>query len=300
MAFRVVPRWPGWAACGPRNYTSDAAFPAGFRVPELPEVEAVARDVRRDLRGSAIIGVHVHRWDVVAGGSRRRERLMLGGGIERVLRHGKQLALIGLDGSVLVVQLGMTGEFGVVPDGTEAAPHTHVSWRLDHSRELRFVDPRRFGGITWLADRVALETRWSLLGPDALDLRSGWFVPLTQGRRAIKAALLDQRSVAGVGNIYADEALAMAGIKPHRLCCHVPPAAFEALGKAIGSVMRLAIERGGSTIRTYRRLGGGPGAFQGSLRVYGRAGLPCVKCAQPLRSALVASRTTVWCPLCQT
>jgi len=268
-------------------------------VPELPEVEAVARDVRRGLRGSAIIGVHVHRWDVVAGGSRRRERLMLGGGIERVLRHGKQLALIGLDGSVLVVQLGMTGEFGVVPDGTEAAPHTHVSWRLDHSRELRFVDPRRFGGITWLADRVALEARWSLLGPDALDLRSGWFVPLTQGRRAIKAALLDQRSVAGVGNIYADESLFRARIHPARPGCRLSQTEISRLAHVIRTVLRKASDLGGSTIRDHRGLDGRWGSYQRLHHVYGRGGLPCRNCDSPLRVMAIQQRSTVFCGRCQ-
>ena len=192
MAFRVVRRVPGWGPWAARNYTSDAAFPAGFRVPELPEVEAVARDVRRALRRSTIVDTIVRRWDVVTGASRQSERLLIGSRVDEVVRRGKQLALIGLDGSVLVVQLGMTGEFGVVPASSPVMAHTHIIWRLDRSRDLHFVDPRRFGGVTWLKDRAALEDRWSRLGPDALSLQSGWSDAFADSRRAIKAALLDQ------------------------------------------------------------------------------------------------------------
>ncbi len=299
MAFRVARRVPGWDPKGMRNYTSDAAFPAGFRVPELPEVEAVAREVRDALRRSTIVDARVHRWSVVAGASRHAKRLLLGAHVREIVRHGKQLALVGADGSVLVVQLGMTGSFGVVPASAPCEPHTHITWTLDRLRELRFVDPRRFGGVTWLKDRHALMARWSHLGPDALALPSGWSAPIAASRRAIKAALLDQRAVAGVGNIYADEALSMVGLAPQRPCSRLTARQFEALGQAIGAVMRSALASGGSTIRTYRRMGGGAGTFQASLRVYGRAGQPCVTCARPLESALVAGRTTVWCRSCQ-
>ena len=282
-----------------RNYTSAAAFPAGFRVPELPEVEAVAREVRAELLRSTIVGARVHRWDVVLGASRRSERLLLGARVKEVLRHGKQLALVGGDGSALVVQLGMTGAFGVVPATAPLEPHTHITWRLDRARDLRFVDPRRFGGVVWFKDRAALSVRWSLLGPDALDLRPGWATRFASSRRAIKAALLDQCAVAGVGNIYADESLALVGIAPQRLCCRLTKPEFDALGLSIGTIMRSAIASGGSTIRTYRRLSGGAGAFQASLRVYGRAGQPCLACSLSLKSGLVAGRTTVWCGACQ-
>jgi len=299
MAFRVARRIPGWDPTGMRNYTSDAAFPAGFRVPELPEVEAVAREVRAALRRSTIVDVRVRRWSVVTGASRRFDRLLLGARVLDLVRHGKQLALVGADGSVLVVQLGMSGSFGVVPASAPLEPHTHIAWALDRSRELRFVDPRRFGGVTWLKDRTALAARWSRLGPDALALPSGWSAPITTSRRAIKAALLDQRTVAGVGNIYADEALSLVNIAPQRPCGRLNEHQFEALGRALGAIMRSALASGGSTIRTYRRMGGGAGAFQASLRVYGRAGQPCFTCSQALESGLVAGRTTVWCAACQ-
>jgi formamidopyrimidine-DNA glycosylase len=187
----------------------------------------------------------------------------------------------------------------VVPAITPLEPHTHIVWQLDRERALRFVDPRRFGGITWLKDRAALSDRWSLLGPDALDARPGWSARFASNRRAIKAALLDQRVVAGVGNIYADESLSLVGIAPQRLCCQLTEPEFDALGRSISTIMQSAIASGGSTIRTYRRLSGGAGAFQASLRVYGRAGEPCVGCSRPLTSGLVAGRTTVWCSTCQ-
>jgi formamidopyrimidine-DNA glycosylase len=268
-------------------------------VPELPEVEAVAREVRATLRRFTIVRARVLRWSVVTGASRQANQLLLGARVRDILRHGKQLALVGADGSVLVVQLGMSGSFGVVPASAPLEPHTHIAWTLNRSRELRFVDPRRFGGITRLKDRAALTARWSRLGPDALALPIGWSAPIAASRRAIKAALLDQRAIAGVGNIYADEALSLVNIAPKRLCCRLTAPQFEALGQAVEAIMRSALASGGSTIRTYRRMEGGAGAFQASLRVYGRAGRPCVACARPLESGLVAGRTTVWCSSCQ-
>jgi len=299
MAFRVDRRLPGWDPKEIRNYTSDAAFPADFRVPELPEVEAVAQEVRAALRRSQIIDARVHRWSVIAGAGRRADRLLVGARVHDILRHGKQLALVGANNCVLVVQLGMSGSFGVVPASAPLEPHTHVVWTLNRSRELRFVDPRRFGGVTWLKDRAALAARWSRLGPDALALPTGWSTPIASSRRAIKAALLDQRTIAGVGNIYADEALSLVSIAPQRPCGRLTSVQFEALGRAVGSIMRSALASGGSTIRTYRRMGGGAGAFQASLRVYGRANQPCVSCSRPLKSGVVAGRTTVWCTTCQ-
>jgi formamidopyrimidine-DNA glycosylase len=269
-------------------------------VPELPEVEAVARDLRRALASAVIEGVTVHRWDVIDGAGRRCGALRLGGGITGVLRHGKQLALVGKDGSVLVVQLGMTGEFGVVPGRAPMIPHTHACWDLDGGRHLRFVDPRRFGGLTLLDGHEALAERWARLGPDALSLPAQWGEAIIHRRTAIKAALLDQGAVAGVGNIYADEALALAGIQPARPCRKLSKHDVAKLRSALCSVLRAALRSGGSTVRTYRRLGGGQGAFQAKLRVYGRSGQPCLGCGMTLRSAQVVGRTTVWCPTCQT
>jgi formamidopyrimidine-DNA glycosylase len=268
-------------------------------MPELPEVEAVARDLRTALRDAVITAVHVDRWGVIEGAARSGDRLLLGGGVVDVLRHGKQLAVIGRDACVLVVQLGMTGEFGVVPARDPLVPHTHVRWSIAGGRELRFVDARRFGGLTLLRDQASLEARWSALGPDALALPDDWSDSLSTRRAPIKAAMLDQRIIAGVGNIYADESLACAGIRPGRACRRIRAGEYARLRAQLAAILRVAIDQGGSTVRTYKRLGGGAGGFQGSLRVYGRAGEPCRECGASLRHGLIASRTTVWCARCQ-
>lgn len=284
-------------------------------MPELPEVETLRRSLESGLIGRTVRGVTVRRRDVVAapgdppgGFSRSRgvftpaplddAMLLVGGVIADLRRHGKQLAIVDDRGRAVIVQLGMTGALRLSGDRDDPA-HTHLVWRLDDGARLRFFDPRRFGLIRPAPDGPA--EAWVALGPDALAIRGPALARrLRAGNRAIKAALLDQAALAGVGNIYADEALFDAGLHPARPSASLDAGDTERLARAIRAVLRSAIRRGGSTIRDYRNGAGAPGSFQHRHKVYGRAGLPCPRCGGVLDRLLIAQRTTVACPRCQT
>lgn len=273
-------------------------------VPELPEVESLRRSLT-PLIGRRVVTLDVARWDIVAPTSRRPDRnsLLVGAQIVELKRHGKHLAILAHDGRALDIHLGMTGQLLLIaPDRPPAArDHIHITWTLDDRSTLAFRDPRRFGGIRahpTLND--LLETRWAALGPDALTLTGDHLAAaLKTSGRPIKAALLDQGVVAGIGNIYADESLFLAGIQPARMARCLRTDQIHTLADAIRSTLARAIEAGGSTLRDFVRADGAPGAYQTGHTVYGRAGKLCLSCGSVLKCAQVAQRTTVWCPRCQ-
>jgi len=166
---------------------------------------------------------------------------------------------------------------------------------------MRFRDPRRFGGVWALDSMTMLEAlRWSMLGPDALDIDgTRLHEALRRTRRGIKSALLDQAIIAGVGNIYADEALFRAGIRPRRSASRLTRKHVDCLARCIREVLTAAIESGGSTLRDYLDASGARGTFQSRHTVYGRGGQPCIRCGSRLKKDVIAQRTTVWCPRCQ-
>lgn len=273
-------------------------------MPELPEVETVRRTLLPTIIGARVQNVVIHRPDIISG-SATPQSLLAGQTIVDTFRQGKQLALVGSSGSILVVQLGMTGHFYIPASADDLSlPHVHVAWTL-HTRERRahsllFRDPRRFGELTPLANTPDLRSRWSSLGPDALDITGqDLHSALKHSDRSIKAALLDQSVVAGVGNIYADESLFQSGIKPTRKCTRIKPAEYTSLAGAIRAILAQAIVRHGSSIRDYRDGSGQPGSNQNHLFAYGRGGQPCVRCGKRLTSRVLAQRTTVWCTTCQ-
>lgn len=282
-------------------------------MPELPELEHLRRSLEPLLLGRRIASGEVRRPGYARGVSSARD-LLAGDEVVALRRKGKQLAIVGGSGRALCTHLGMSGQLVVRPVSHAPGAHTHVVWGLgaDHrpASLLVFDDPRRFGGVWAFPTFEALERdRWSRLGPDGLgiepsDLRRA----LAGSRRAIKAALLDQSVVAGIGNIYADEALFRAGLRPRRPAhtiaatrerSRLPGDALDRLCEAVRLVLGEAIEAGGSTLRNYVDGEGRPGAQQLRHRVYGRAGRPCSRCGTPLRSGQVAQRTTTWCPACQ-
>ncbi len=286
-------------------------------MPELPEVERVRRTVGPRVIGRAVESVSVHRREVVAterdpsaGFSRSRadarpsrlnkRELLAGDEISSIDRLGKQLAIVGASGRVICVHLGMTGHLEWV-ERPSKREHVHVAWRLDDGSSVEFRDPRRFGGLWTLHDRNALvERRWAVLGPDALEAEGGRLFELTRGAsRSLKSVLLDQRVLAGVGNIYADEALFRAGLRPGRGAGRVSRADWERLAGSIREVLTEAVEAGGSTIRDYADGEGNAGGYQTRHAVYGRSGMACVRCGTALRSRVIAQRTTVYCPTCQ-
>jgi formamidopyrimidine-DNA glycosylase len=275
-------------------------------VPELPEVEVVRSDLAATVVGRTVTRVSATGARSIRrhGSARRFAPLVRGATVTGAGRRGKYL-LLGLDtGRTLVVHLRMSGQLLLVPRAQVTARHTHVVLGLDDGTELRFVDPRTFGEVFVVdTDALAGVPSLALLGPEPAALAVDAFVAGLAGRRArIKAALLDQRFLAGIGNIYSDEALHRAGVRGAVRCCDVPVAALEALHGHVVAVLAEAVALRGSSLADdqYVDLHGRPGGFRPSHRVYGRAGLPCPACATPVVRAVVSGRSTHFCPTCQT
>lgn len=269
-------------------------------MPELPEVETVRRSLTPHLIGRVIATATLRREDFITGGT-TPAALLQGATIDRLERRGKQLAVIARDGRAVIVQLGMSGQVLIAKPDAQLPTHVHALWTTKRPRtSILFRDQRRFGGLTTLATLADLERVWSTLGPDGLTLTSDqlWDSVHTSNR-PIKAALLDQTVVAGVGNIYADESLFVAGIHPRANCARLTRSRVKRLAHSIVAVLTQAVEARGSTLRDYRDADGQEGSYAAMHRVYGRAGLPCTVCAKPLSRSTVAQRTTVHCAACQ-
>ncbi len=271
-------------------------------MPELPEVETLRRSLVEALAGREIVGVTLRRRDVVTGG-RRKADLLIGERIERLERRGKQLAIVGASGRTVCAHLGMSGSLTHVAARRrlERGDHAHVQWRLSDGSRLVFRDPRRFGGLwTFESFDELVSRRWARLGPDALEVSARELLArLQRTRRTLKAALLDQTVVAGLGNIYVDESLFRARLSPERRAETLEDA--RGLVGAIRRTLREAIEAGGSTLSSggYRNGRGEAGSYQARRLVYARAGEACPLCRERLHGAVLAQRSTVWCRSCQ-
>lgn len=274
-------------------------------MPELPEVETVVRGIRPQLEGRSIARC-VHASELMAECDEGNFTTRLRG--KRVLRIDRQGKWIfcRLEGDqTLVLHLGMTGHLRVEPRKRAVAPHTHLRVLLSGGEEeLRLSDPRRFGEIILLGpshfhDRFGP----ARLGPDALSATADhWRSVLATTARSLKAVLLDQRAVAGIGNIYADEILFDAGFHPARRGRTLRADEVDRLVQSTARILREAIKLGGSTIRDYVNSEGTPGWFQISHRVYGQEGKPCVRCGGPIKLSrtILTGRATHFCPNCQT
>ncbi|MFL5328746.1 MAG: bifunctional DNA-formamidopyrimidine glycosylase/DNA-(apurinic or apyrimidinic site) lyase [Gemmataceae bacterium] len=269
-------------------------------MPELPEVETVVRELRPHLVGRRLGAVTVGPHSLRRGWSEEWATLLPGRRVKAVRRRGKWI-IIETDRGPLLVHLGMSGQFVAVPAERPLRPHTHLVVELARGIQLRFRDPRRFGSVTPFSDidtvNAFLEER---LGPEPFDLKpKPWRESLAKSRRPVKAFLLDQTAVAGVGNIYADEALFAAKVYPGKLTNELTPAEAERLRKALPKVLNHAIERRGSSIRDYVGGGGRRGKMQKAFQVYGRTGKPCPRCGTPIARIRLAGRSTHFCPKCQ-
>ncbi len=278
-------------------------------MPELPEVESTRRSLL-PIIGGRVVSVDLRRSDVVEG-AHTPAALLSGSSILALRRHGKQLAIEATSGVVLV-HLGMTGQLELshthLDDRTHDQQthdrHTHAIWSLKLATRARallwFRDPRRFGGLWTFSSMDKVRARWIGLGPDALAISGEELAgAVADSRRAIKAALLDQGAIAGVGNIYADEALFRAGVRPGRRASRLTRDQAERLAGAIREVLAESVQSGGSTLRDYRDAAGHAGTFQSRHRVYGRGGEPCLVCGTRLTQTTIAQRTTVYCRRCQ-
>ena len=269
-------------------------------MPELPEVETYLRDLEPELTGRSVISAQVY-WprtiatpavDAFIHGLRERR-------FSTFDRRGKYM-LFGLEnGHTLIVHLRMTGEFHLHPADAAPDKHTHVTMQLDDGRALHYRDQRKFGRFWLVADPTAVLAK---LGPEPL---SAAFTPQTlegalAGRKApIKTLLLDQSVLAGVGNIYADEALFQAGIHPLRRGQELNAVELAKLHDAVRAVLQRGIELQGSSLQNYVKLDGEKGGFQEEHQVFRKTGQPCPICGHPVERIVVAQRSTHFCPVCQ-
>jgi formamidopyrimidine-DNA glycosylase len=269
-------------------------------VPELPEVETVVRGLAPELIGRRVIGVTVRERRLRGGVAPAFAARLTGRRITALGRRGKYL-LAGLDDDhVWLVHLGMTGRLTLGPADARPARHDHVVVLLDDGRLLTYNDPRRFGRLAVLeAVAVAAETGTGV-DPLAPAFTAEALFALTRRRRtSIKALLMDQRRIAGLGNIYVNEILFHAGVRPGRRAAALTRADCAAIVRATRLVLADAIRRGGSSISDYRDGLGRPGWFQLRHRVYDRAGEPCTRCTTPIRTRVIVGRSTFYCPQCQ-
>lgn len=269
-------------------------------MPELPEVETTRRGLEPLVVGQTIRSLAVReprlRWPVEPSLDRRlRDRI-----VHDLSRRGKYL-LMSIGAGTLLLHLGMSGSLRFLPERREPARHDHFDIEFVSGAMLRFNDPRRFGSLHW---SVSPEVHWLLknLGPEPLDSEfDGQYLwRVSRGRRvAIKTLLMNGRIVAGLGNIYANEALFRAGIHPSRPAGRVSRKRLEKLVDAVRQVLREAIRAGGTTLQDFVGGDGKAGYFQLALDVYGKAGEPCARCKRPVRIRTIGQRATYYCANCQ-
>jgi len=270
-------------------------------MPELPEVETTRRGVVPRVVGRRIAAVTVYdrrlRWPVPES----LAQTLNGRTIDRVDRRSKYL-LFRIGKGTLIVHLGMTGSLRVHTQAPPRRPHDHLDVALDDGTVLRYHDPRRFGAVLWAEGDARDHKLLRTLGPEPLDdaFTAEHLFRATRGRRAaIKLALMDNALVVGVGNIYANEALFRAGIRPATAAGRLTRARLARLVDAVRVVLTEAIAKGGSTLRDYVDSSGEPGYFQLDYHVYGRAGDACRVCRTPIKLLRLGQRASFYCPRCQ-
>jgi formamidopyrimidine-DNA glycosylase len=268
-------------------------------MPELPEVETTRRGIAPYVERQKVTAVRLYdrrlRWPVPEDLARR----LVGRVVDRVERRSKYL-LFRLDADTLLVHLGMTGSLRVYKDAPPRRLHDHVDLEFGNGVVLRYHDPRRFGAVLWSPG--AVHPLLAGLGPEPLgaDFDPDHLFRATRKRKAaIKLALMDNRVVVGVGNIYANESLFRAGIRPTRAANRISAERLRRLRESVRETLAEAIARGGSTLRDYVDSDGAAGSFQLHCFVYGREGLPCRVCGTTVRSVRLGGRATNFCPRCQ-
>jgi formamidopyrimidine-DNA glycosylase len=270
-------------------------------MPELPEVETTRRGISPYVKNQAIKHIKIRngnlRWPVPRGLSSK----LTGHKIKSVKRRAKYL-LLGTDLGTVIIHLGMSGSLRIVPEGTRADKHDHVDILLGNKKMLRLRDPRRFGCVLF-TDKPAEEHKLlKNLGPEPLSsvFDGDYLFKLSRKRKvAVKIFIMNSQIVVGVGNIYASEALFLAGILPRKHAGKLTHAECNKLASAIKRVLKAAIMAGGTSLRDFTRSDGNPGYFARSLKVYDRKGEPCRKCGNPIKQKVIGQRSTYYCTHCQ-
>ncbi|MDB6060025.1 MAG: formamidopyrimidine-DNA glycosylase Fpg [Verrucomicrobiaceae bacterium] len=270
-------------------------------MPELPEVETTRRGIEPHLRGQRVARVIVRhpqlRWPIPTDLAAQ----LTGHVISEVQRRAKYLLLPFAHGQ-LIMHLGMSGSLRIVPAAQPVKKHDHVDIELSSGQALRFTDPRRFGAVLWQPTDTELHPLLADLGPEPLtdEFNGAYLFERSRGRSAaVKTFLMDGHIVVGVGNIYANEALFSAGIRPDRAAGKISLARYEALAQEVKVVLARSIKQGGTTLRDFVGGDGNPGYFRQQLQVYGRGGEACVICATVLDEVRLGQRSTVYCRRCQ-
>ena len=266
-------------------------------MPELPEVETIARGLDKRVAGDVIESVWIgSKPEPLKSSAREIAKVLEGARINKVKRVGKHIVVDLSPSGEWIVHLGMTGQMLVATPESDLAKHTHLVAKLSSGRELRFVDPRRFGRLSVHKPDNAFAAQ----GGEPLGVSEEEFIKLFKGRNTpIKSALLNQRLLSGVGNIYADESLFRAGLRPRRRANTVTRDQLRKLYKAMREVLNEAIKAGGSSVSDYVDADGEEGFFQLQHRVYMRTGEPCYTCKTGIKRVVIAGRSSHYCPHCQ-
>ncbi|MFA5982475.1 MAG: bifunctional DNA-formamidopyrimidine glycosylase/DNA-(apurinic or apyrimidinic site) lyase [Methylococcaceae bacterium] len=271
-------------------------------MPELPEVETTARGITPHITGKSFIAVTVRqpqlRWPI----DHLLEQILVGLTLVQVSRRGKYLLLATASGH-LIIHLGMSGSLRIITNNQAPGKHDHIDFLFNDGTLLRFNDPRRFGAVLWTTAPPEAHTLIKDLGPEPLlaAFTGKHLYQLSRGRKTpVKSFIMDSHTVVGVGNIYANESLFMAGIHPNRHAGKISLARYQRLVECIQTILANAIDLGGTTLRDFVNEAGKPGYFQQQLQVYGRAGQACRICQQPLTEIRLNNRSSVYCQHCQT
>lgn len=270
-------------------------------MPELPEVETTRRGILAHAQNRVITGVTLRntnlRWPVPA----RLPAVLRNARILDIRRRGKYL-IFETAGGCMLVHLGMSGSLRIDAPQRPPKKHDHVEWALDNGSLLRLHDPRRFGSVHWIEGPPAEHPLLRELGPEPLEAEFDGGHLHRQSRRyrcAVKHFIMNSKVVVGVGNIYANEALFLAGIAPARAANRVSAPQYGKLAAAIKTVLQDAIRQGGTTLRDFVNPEGNPGYFRLQLRVYERAGSPCAQCGKAIRHKVMGQRSSYYCSHCQ-
>ena len=270
-------------------------------MPELPEVETSRRGIEPHILGQRVNDVVIRqkklRWPVPAC----IKKELINQKINRVGRRGKYLLLTS-DAGTLIIHLGMSGSLRISDKKTAAEKHDHFDMVFANNKILRLRDPRKFGAVLWTKKDPLQHKLIKDLGPEPLseDFNADYLYQQSRNRKvAIKLFIMNSHVVVGVGNIYANEALFMAGINPKRQASRISLSRYHLLVSCIKDVLQKAIEQGGTSLRDFTRQDGQPGYFQQTLNVYGKAGEACPACGQPIKQIRQQQRSSFYCPACQ-
>jgi len=270
-------------------------------MPELPEVETTRCGITPHIKNQKITQVIIRHYKLRWPIPEDLTSILAMQTIHNIDRRAKYL-LFTCDTGTLIIHLGMSGHLQIVSESDPIAKHSHLDLKLENGAILRFTDPRRFGAVLWTSEPIEQHALLNHLGPEPLsdDFSAEYLYKITRNRRTtIKTFIMNGQHVVGVGNIYANEALFLAGIHPKILAGKISKSKAETLVTIIKEVLKKAIKAGGTTLKDFKKSDGKPGYFAQQLNVYGREGEPCTQCGAAIKHYKDAQRATYYCPDCQ-